>query len=268
MRQRIPRSTKQKENLSLQTFNKLPFLFFPFLKRQVLKQWQLNQRVQCSFSRGKKVLKTKKWFKNEYFITGLVIAIMLVIVIGFFGGSQFFLNTTNPIVTVESGSMCVPYDAGCNGWSHPFDRTLHIGDILFIQGLKNPDDYNANYPNSDIIVYKDVSQGRLIVHRIVSKQVIDGVTYYKTKGDGNGPTIYPNIPGPSEYDQFVGPDGVKADLVVGKVVGRVPWFGHITLFMDPARNPWGRPLIIGVIVFLVIIEFVLPLTKKKKSKPQ
>jgi hypothetical protein len=40
------------------------------------------------------------------------------------------------------------------------------------------------------------------------------------------------------------------------------------LFMDPAKNPWGRPLVIGVIALLVIVEFVLPLTKKKSIPEQ
>jgi hypothetical protein len=217
------------------------------------------------------VLRVKKLFKNEYFVTGLVIALMIVLVVGFFYGSQVFLNTSNPIVTVESGSMCIPYDGACDGWSHPFDRTLHIGDILFIQGLKNPDDYNANYPNSDIIVYRDVSQDRLIVHRIMGKHVVDGITYYYTKGDGNTQYRWPAVPpantGTAYYDNIPDGKGVPADLVVGKVVGRVPWFGHITLFMDPQKNPWGRPVVIGVIALLVIIEFVLPLAKKK-SKPE
>jgi hypothetical protein len=218
------------------------------------------------------VVAAKKWFKNEYFVTGLAIGIMIVIVVGFFYGSQFILNTSNPIVTVESGSMCIPYDANCDGWSHPFDRTLHIGDILFIQGLKNPDDYNANYPNSDIIVYKDEAQNRLIVHRIMGKHVVDGVTYYYTKGDGNTQITWPDVPpsgsGTAYYDNIPDSKGVPANLVVGRVVGRVPWFGHITLFMDPAKNPYGRPLVIGVIALLVIIEFVLPLTKKKKPTEQ
>jgi hypothetical protein len=215
------------------------------------------------------VLTAKKLFKNEYFVTTLIIVLMIVIVVGFFYGSQFFLNTTNPIVTVESGSMCIPYDGACDGWSHPFDRTLHIGDILIIQGLK-PEDYNANYPNSDIIVYRDVAQDRLIVHRIVGKQIIDGKIYFQTKGDGNTQYTWPTVPpaNGAYYDNIPDAKGVPSDLVVGKVVGRVPWFGHITLFMDPAKNPWGRPIVIGIIALLVFVEFVIPLTRKKNQPEQ
>jgi hypothetical protein len=214
------------------------------------------------------VLKAKKLFKNEYFVTALIIALMIVIVVGFFFGSQVFLNTSNPVVTVESGSMCIPYDGACDGWGHPFDRTLHVGDILIIQGLKNPDDYNANYPNSDIIVYQDKANDRMIVHRIVAEHVVNGTLYFYTKGDGNSPGyLWPTIPPSYKYDTFTGVNGVSSDLVVGKVVARIPWIGHITLFMDPKDNPYGRPIVIGIIALLVIVEFVLPLAKKK-SKPE
>jgi signal peptidase I len=227
----------------------------------------LNEQEHLVLSRGKKVVKPKKLLKNEYFITAFIISLMLAMVVGFFYGSQFVLNTPNPIVTVESGSMCIPYDGRCDGWSHPFDQTLHVGDILIVQGI-DPNDYNAFYPNSDIIVFQDTLNNRLIVHRIVGKQIIDGVLYYQTKGDGNSyPDVYPKVPTSNEYDQFYS-NGVPADLVVGKVIARIPWFGHITLFMDPAKNPVGRPIVIGIIVMLVIVEFVVPLAKKKPTEEQ
>ena len=50
-------------------------------------------------------------------------------------------------------------------------------------------------------------------------------------------------------------------MVVGKVVMRIPWIGHIILFM---RNSLGLPVIILLMVLLVIIEFILPLFRKKK----
>ena len=80
---------------------------------------------------------------------------------------------------------------GCDGWTHPFEQTLHVGDIIIIQRV-NAEDLNANYPNSDIIVYQNPSlQNNLdatpIVHRIVEKyQDVNGTWYFQTKGDGNG----------------------------------------------------------------------------------
>lgn len=207
----------------------------------------------------------KKLWQNDYFKTAFIIGLIVALVLGFFFGLQLVLNTPYPALTVESGSMCVPYDGLCDGWSHPFSQTLHIGDILIVQGV-NPKDLNVNYPNSDIIVFREPGNlaGKLIVHRIVEKQEIDGKLYFQTKGDGNG-LEWPAIPPVNEYDPWSGGQGVSEDLVVGKVIMRVPWFGHITLFMR--NNPWGLPLVIALILLLVIIEFVIPLVRDKKKRP-
>ncbi len=170
------------------------------------------------------------------------------------------LGAAVPIRVVESGSMCVQYDGACDGWSHPFDHTLHVGDIIIIQKV-NPADLNANYPNSDIIVYKNPYGATPIVHRIVEKQEINGTLYFKTKGDGNGPEPWPAIP--TSYDNIPDSNGVPQNLIEGKVIFRIPWFGWITLFMR--GNNWAIPLIIGLIMLLVVIDFVLPIIKKRQK---
>ena len=155
----------------------------------------------------------KKLWKNEYFQTIIVVALIVLIVFGFWYGSQLALNTKiPPALAVVSGSMCIPYDGACDGWlsvNHPFERTLHIGDIIIIQGV-NPQDLNANYPDSDIIVYQDprypTDPDEKIVHRIVGKEEINNTLYFFTKGDGNSaPDVWPTIPKQYEYD----PSGSK-----------------------------------------------------------
>jgi hypothetical protein len=215
----------------------------------------------------------KKLWKNEYIQTAIVIGLIALIIFGFWYGSQVVLNTPYPALAVVSGSMCIPYDGACNGWSHPFARTLHIGDLIIVQGV-NPADLNADYPNSDIIVFhKPGDPEELIVHRIVAKEVINGTIYFRTKGDGNSNTKWPNIPTPSEYDPWVesipGEEnaipGVSENNVVGKVVMRIPWLGQLVLFM---RNSIGLPIVIALIIILVIVEFVVPLLKGKKPPEQ
>jgi signal peptidase I len=200
----------------------------------------------------------KKLWKNNYFKTAIAIALIVAIVLGFFLALQLALNTPYPTLTVE---MCIPEGRFCDGWSHPFARTLHIGDILIIQGV-NPADLNANYPNSDIIVYRDPASNKLIVHRIVSEQNINGTIYFKTKGDANGPIFWPDQP--NYYDDIPDARGVPQDLVVGRVVMRIPWFGWITLFMR--NNPWGLPVFIALILLLVVVEFIAPTLKRKKKR--
>jgi signal peptidase I len=202
--------------------------------------------------------------KNEYFKSAIVIVIIVAVVLGFFFGLQFALGTGVPVRVVESGSMCVPYDGTCDGWSHPFDQTLHVGDIIIIQQI-NPADLNANYPNSDIIVYENpqAQSATPIVHRIVAKYELNGTIYFETKGDGNGQK-WPAPVSSQEYDSHTlwsnNGQGVPQDLVIGKVVMRIPWFGWVTLFLR--NNPLGLPAVIGLILLLVVLEFVIPIIKK------
>jgi signal peptidase I len=218
----------------------------------------------------------KKLWKNEYFQTAFVIVIILIIVFVFLFGSQAVMGTSIfPALAVVSGSMCIPYGGDCDGWTHPFDRTLHIGDVIIIQGV-NPADLNVDYPNSDIIVFHRPDNGELVVHRLVAKQEVDGELYFFTKGDGNSPPdVWPN-PVPSyNYDHWdtsynSGPKGaVRQDYIVGKVVARVPWIGLLPMIMQDTlgknSSMIGIPIVILLIILLIIIEFVVPFFRRKKQ---
>jgi hypothetical protein len=209
---------------------------------------------------------------NEYAKTLIVIALIVGIVLGFFFGLQLILNNPVPVRVVESGSMCIPYGRLCDGWlslNHPFARTLHKGDLIIIQGV-DPKDLNTNYPNSDIIIYENPTDptSTPIVHRIVTSYEVNGTLYFQTKGDGNDDK-YPQMPPVREYDSntiWTTGEGVPQDLVAGRVVMRIPYFGWITLLLKD--NPWGLPLIIAVILLLVVLEFIIPIIKGKKSKTE
>jgi signal peptidase I len=212
---------------------------------------------------------TRIW-RNEYVKSAIVIGLIIAAVLGFFFGLQLVLGSSVPVRVVESGSMCVPYDQFCNGWSHPFAHTLHVGDIIIIQKI-NPADLNANYPNSDIIVYQKPTDPSAtpIVHRIVKVQNINGTLYFQTKGDGNGADRWPTQPTVGEYDSntlWNTGQGVPQDLVLGKVVMRIPYFGWITLFLN--GNNWGLPLVIGLILLLVVLEFVIPIFRSQMKQPK
>jgi len=213
------------------------------------------------------VFDLRKLSKSNYFKTIVTIVLIVAITGGFFLGMQLVLGTSAPLRVVESGSMCVPYDGACEGLlslDHSFAQTLHKGDIIIIQAV-NPADLNANYPNSDIIVYRNPNGVTPIVHRIVDKQEINGTLYFKTKGDGNGPVTWPAIP--NYYDNIPDTKGVPQNLIEGKVILRIPWFGWITLLMR--GNSWALPVVIGIIILLLIIEFILPVIKeKRKNCPQ
>jgi hypothetical protein len=217
--------------------------------------------------RGKSLSFLKLAWKSDYFKTAIAIAMIVTIILGFLFGLQALLHTPYPALTVESGSMSIPYDGNDNfalSIANPFGRTLSIGDIIIVQGV-NPKDFNTNYPNSDIIVFHDpYDPSMLIVHRITAVETVNGTLYFQTKGDGNG-NPWPEKP-VSNLDPWDSnsPPGVPASMVVGKVVMRIPWFGWITLFMRD--NSWGLPIVIMVIILLVIVEFVMPMLKDKMPK--
>lgn len=210
-------------------------------------------------------VKLKKLWKNRYFQTAVIIGLFSLALLTLMYGPQAVLNTPYPLSAVSSGSMCVSYGAACDGWAHPFDRTLHVGDLIIVQGV-DPQDLNADYPDSDIIVFhKPDDEEELIVHRIVATEERNGVLYFYTKGDGNGYNKWPTTPERNEYDPWNGGQGVPEDLVVGKVVMRIPWIGHVVLFM---RNSVGLPIVIALIILIVVIEFVFPLLRNKKPPEQ
>ena len=211
----------------------------------------------------------KMIWKNDYFKTVVVIVLIVAIVLGFLFGMQLALHTPDPALTVESGSMSIPYDSVDNFWlsiAHPFDRTLSMGDIIIVEGV-NPKDLNTNYPNSNIIVFHSpYDYNMLIVHRIIGTVVANGNTYYLTKGDGNG-NPWPQTPtsGLDRWDSS-NPPGVPSNYIVGIVVMRIPWFGWVTLFMRD--NSWGLPVVIALIMLLIVIEFIIPILREKKPEQQ
>ena len=74
--------------------------------------------------------------KNEYLQTAVVILLIVMVVFGFWYGSQAVLNTSiPPALAVVSGSMDTVPDGTSSGWLHPFSRTLQIGDLIIIQGV-------------------------------------------------------------------------------------------------------------------------------------
>jgi signal peptidase len=197
--------------------------------------------------------KLKELWRKEYFQTFVTIALILAIVLGFWFGSQLVLHSEHPALAVASGSMCILPGPSCDGWTHPFEHTLHVGDLIIVQGVNPADIYAAPYNTSgrsgDIIVFNSPYSNDLIVHRAIAKREENGSIYFTTKGDGNS-----------------GPDSeIPASSVIGKVVLRIPWFGHIALFMQRSS---GIYIVVALIVLLVVIEFVVPVFTKAKSKAE
>ena len=199
----------------------------------------------------------RKLRKKEYFQTAIIITLIILTFFAF-----FIAEILGYVAVVQSGSMCITFDSACDGWTDPFDRTLHVGDIIIIQPV-NAADLNVNYPDSDIIVYHTAQFG-LVVHRIVAKTEVNGTLYFYTKGDGNGRNKWPNTPTTQEYDSW---SPIPEDNIVGKVVMRIPWVGHFTIFMQNiiggSNNYLAITVVIILIMLLIIFEIALPLLRRK-----
>jgi len=194
----------------------------------------------------------RRLWKNEYFQTAIMIVLIVVVVFGFWFGLRFALNTNYPMLAVASGSMCLVQPNQCDGWSHPFARTLHTGDLIIIQGVNASDIHPGPYPVGDILVFhKSPGSEELIVHRAIGETTVDGQIVFITQGDAN------NAPGPP-------PGGlVPASLVVGKVILRIPWIGHLALFM---RDQSGVYLILALIIIIIAVEVVISIAGSKETE--
>jgi signal peptidase I len=217
----------------------------------------------------------KQIWKKEYAQTAIMIAAIIIVVLALWFGTQAVLGTQYPALAVASGSMCTVEHMNCDGWSHPFERTLHKGDLIIVQAV-DPKSISDAYPNSDIIVFHKSqsypnSVDELIVHRVIHKEERNGLVFFRTKGDGNG-VNWPADPGTgsdswSDYrgENYTQDGMISENMLVGKVILRIPWIGHLALFM---RESSGIYLIIAFIILLVILEFALPVFKGKKPETE
>lgn len=170
----------------------------------------------------------KRIWKNDYFQTALMVIIMLVIVFGFWYGSQLVLNTQYPALAVVSDSM---------------QPTLNVGDVIIIQGVSAAQ-INANYMNGDIVVFKSprvYDPNFRIVHRAVNKvNNSDGTWAITTHGDNN--------PAGSN-EEFNSKD------LIGKVVAKIPYVGNFSIYINKLLGDFY----LFVLIIIIVIGLLLSL---------
>jgi len=106
--------------------------------------------------------------------------------------------------------------------SYSMYPALALGDVIFVEPVKNASDIVADPTTGDIIVFRrpdyrdryEYYYDEIIVHRAINKTFVNGAWYFQTKGDNNW---YP--------DSWTVPE----HLVIGKVVRRIPLLGHLLL---------------------------------------
>ena len=165
-------------------------------------------------------------------------ALVLVLAIGceylfFFGLTYAFGTGYLPFHPVPSESML---------------PTLKVGDLVIVRGIE-PEAVSLN----DIIVFHyPWNRDMLIVHRVVGIVKAGDTLYFETKGDNN--------PGRDNWDPY---PGVPEHLVVGVVIGTIPYVGYVILAL---KEPLGMAIVALLTALVIVYEFVIPLTKR--SKPE
>ncbi|MEM2118496.1 MAG: signal peptidase I [Candidatus Bathyarchaeia archaeon] len=176
----------------------------------------------------------KKLWKNEYFQTLVTVALIVVVVMGVWFGSQQALNSPYPALAVASGSML---------------PTLEVGDLIIVQGVP-PEQIHAAYLEGDILVFRNPnSPDDLIVHRAIAKENRSDGYYFTTHGDNNG------------INSNEGPFHQR--YVVGKVIAKVPYVGNFALFMHTRENFY---LFIIVLFILFVVFIVVPFGSHGKGE--
>jgi signal peptidase I len=192
-------------------------------------------------------------------IVNIVLAFVLIKFI-VYPGLGFLLGTTHPIVAVVSGSMehgapvgssglrevcgnVLPPDVSYNGrfdswWqmcgdfyagrgitrqrflTFPYTNGFNKGDIMVLVGADA-----ATVTAGQIIVFKPLTGGSPIIHRVVATEKEANIYYLTTKGDHN-PAIFAEI----------GENRIGEDRLIGRTVMRIPYLGYIKIwFVDLLR---------------------------------
>lgn len=157
-------------------------------------------------------------------------ATFVVLIAVFYGGTLLLrstLGTSNPMMVVISQSM-IP--------------TLGVGDFIFIEAIENFDNLAIGEPpDGDILVFiRPGFHEEYIVHRAIDGAKTENGWVYQTKGDNNA---------------F--PDGfqVTEDLVVGRVINRLPVIGYFSLFIKTVK---GFGLILALMAVSFFYDNILP----------
>jgi len=150
--------------------------------------------------------------KSRSSIISLVAAAFILV--ASFLAVRGFMNVSTPFVVVEGRSM-IP--------------TLYHGDMVLVY-KPAPDEIREGM----IIVYRSL-EGRLVIHRVIKVNVLNGDYYYVTKGDNN------LLPDNEMMPPLQPPYGVSYSRVLGVVVSvriggadvpiRIPYLGLLTVFV-------------------------------------
>lgn len=140
--------------------------------------------------------------------------------LGCYVTAVFLFGTLTPFMAVATRSMKPAYNPGdlilvkaANG--------IKVGDVIV---FNVPSPYDKKVPSP-------------IVHRVVDIQKLDGLMFFKTKGDNN-----------PEVDPWI----VPTANVIGKVVYSIPLFGYLMLYL---RNVYVLLTVIAALTIWTLYPY-------------
>ncbi len=172
----------------------------------------------------------------------------LVIAAVFWFGLKVTLRTELPLLPVNSESM------------YP---TLNYGDLVVVQGVADASEINvATASENDIVVFRRPDEPDvLIISRVTDKIFKDDAWYLSTQSDTHSrPDRW--ISGLDSEDTF----GwfFHERLLVGKVVGRIPFLGYVPLYVGSLiLNPVAMSFIAIVVCIILFLKY--PFLYRKKA---
>jgi signal peptidase len=159
-----------------------------------------------------------------------MIVLMLVIVFGFWYGTQLVLNTQYPALAVVSTSML---------------PTLNVGDVIIVQGLPA-----TQIKAGDVVVFRSPYEpDKRIVHRAVKIETGADGYWIITHGDNN----------PIGSDERF-----HESYLIGKVIARIPYVGNFPLFINSLGNFYYFTIII-IIIINILLSLFFDTDEEKKS---
>jgi len=170
----------------------------------------------------------KSW-KREIIGDVAVIAIVLLIFVGYNTGLQLYMGTSRPLWVVESASM---------------EPTLYRGDLVIVRAV-DPTTLEVG----DIIIFNVSSVDVPVVHRIIKIEQVGGILQFTTKGDNN--------PAADAWDP-----PITASIIIAKVIGTVRYLGFISLFV---LVPGVIYIIILLLVMFLMLSFLCDSYKPKET---
>lgn len=165
-----------------------------------------------------------KTFKIIYYILTVFIGAIAVLLIG----SIIPITGNYKLMVVQSGSM---------------EPVIKMGSMVVV---KPSEDYKIG----DMISFMNrVEREESITHRIIDLEVIEGESFYITKGDAN---------------EDPDPRRVAKTEIIGKVLFSIPYFGYA---VDFAKKPLGFALIIILPAAIIIFDEARKIYEEIKKKP-